>query len=162
MSLCSAGFRTAGLALALSVSGLAGCTLLPVYSQPDAVHSQLALSYAKPNTRLEQIVYQDLGLRFAQGDGSRIATVSVGLAERDTGLSRVSRLSTSREMQASATLRVEENGKVIFEASRFAIASYTTNGQVLADNAAQVNAGEQATHAVAEQLRLALLASLGQ
>jgi hypothetical protein len=163
MSLFKSVFLAASFAGVLSVSALlAACTLSPVYSTPALVQSQLSLSFAKPATRLEQIVYQDLALRFPGSDGTRVATVSVGISNRDAGLSRVSRLTTEKEVRATGILTVVENGKLIFTATRFATSSYTTDGQILADNSAAIQASEQATHALAEQLRLALLASLGQ
>ena len=47
---------------------MSACTLTPVYSGRLAEQPLLDLAYAKPNNRLEQIIYQDLALRLGASD----------------------------------------------------------------------------------------------
>jgi len=64
----------AGTGLALGAcSGFA-----PVYSGTLAEQPSLALAFAKPRNRLEQLVYQELALRFGSSDAETapLATVS--------------------------------------------------------------------------------------
>jgi hypothetical protein len=49
------------------------------------------------------------------------------------------------------------DGTKLISVSRKASASYTTNGQVLADRQALSDAEERAAHALADQLRLVLV-----
>ena len=71
----------------------------------------------------------------------------------------------NRLMTATGTIRViSENGEgeTLLSTSRTASASYTTNGQILADQQALRAAQEQAMHALAETIRQMLLAELTQ
>ena len=63
----SSGLRIAGLAVALvAAPSLTACSgLTPVYgTQADTQH--FALIYAKPNSRFEQVVYEDLALKLGK------------------------------------------------------------------------------------------------
>lgn len=151
-----------GIALA-STTVLPACTMAPVYSDPQAVSQQLAFTYAKPNSRLEQIVYQDLRLRFgeSQAPDARELRVSVSAGGGLAALSDTINPNTMNRVTAVAQLTVAPpagTGEAPIVITRTAAANYTTNDQAFAAREALVEAQERAAHAVAESLRLALLA----
>lgn len=154
-------FRAAALGLALSASlALSGCTLTPVYGDA-AARSSLALSYAEPETRLEQVVYQTLSARLGSDDPSAprfSATVSAGASR--LGVSELSSPLTDYLVTATITYTVTQNGTTLASGRRTGTASYQTTGQYLADDTARANAQEQAARAAAEAVRLALIAAL--
>lgn len=160
MSSFNALLRGGLLSLALLAPVLSGCTMAPLYADPAGKAATLGFSYPKPSSRAEQIVYQDLGARFGT-DPSRTARVSVSLVPRSTTLSSSTRLGSVMEMRATGTLVITQDGAVLLTVTRSATATYTTASQSLANDAARIAAEEQATHALTEQFRLAILAALG-
>lgn len=158
------GFIVMTLAGALA---LAGCTLTPVYSGRLAESPELNLAYAKPNTRLEQIIYQDLALRLGASDSpdAPLVTVSTSVGTSGTALSRTVNPNKPAQAVVNATLTIarrDGSAEPPLRITRFASAGYTTTGQVLADREARIEAEERAATAVAESLRLAVLASLSR
>ncbi|GLQ54533.1 hypothetical protein [Devosia nitrariae] len=151
-----------GLALA-SAAVLPACTMAPVYSDPQTVSQQLAFTYAEPNSRLEQIVYQDLRLRFgeSQAPDARELRVSISAGGSREALSDTANPNDTKRVTATARLTVMPpagSGRAPVTIIRTAMANYTTNAQAFAAQEALVEAQERAAHAVAESLRLALLA----
>jgi hypothetical protein len=143
---------------------LAGCTLTPVYSDGAMARQSVALAYAEPNTRLEQIVYQELGRSFGpdSGKGAPLVKVSVYPAVKRTVHTDDPGIKTNYEMAVTGTITIVEDGpepKTILQATRYASASYAIDGQVLADNAAEIEAAERAARALAESFRLTMLAT---
>lgn len=146
-----------------SAAMLAGCSFSPVYSGALAPQGTLALAYAKPNSRLEQIVYQELSLRLGstQSETAPLAAVSLTPVISDLVLSRTDNPNKPMEAAVTATLTVtprDGSGRAAQTITRRATAQYTRNEQVLADRSAQEEALERAAKAAAESLRLALLA----
>jgi hypothetical protein len=165
MSLFNVVRRSALLAgMLASVGLLAGCSsFAPVYSNDSAVQTSMSLSYAKPNSRLEQVVYQELSLRLGQSTNPTAPLASVVLvpAFSETMLSRTDNPSKSMEVTVTATLTITPRDGSAAPARTFtrrATAQYTRNDQVLADRNAQEEAAERAARAAAESLRLAILA----
>jgi LPS-assembly lipoprotein len=152
-----------GLALLLPLA-LAGCSSLqPVYGDNGIGAERLALSYAKPTTRLEQIIYQDLALSFGKASSGPLLTVVTSTSNRRLTRSDVSRPSTQREAVVSADIEVKgADGTVLFAGKRSAAASYSVDGQGLADTEAVRNAEEQAARALAETIRLTLIGVLAR
>lgn len=154
--------RTIAAAMLVAMVG-SGCSFSPVYSDSSPINAMsLAFTLGKPSSRIEQVIYQDIALRFAVSDAPRTPrlTVSASSSARDVMLSAnqgghpdVQRVSITAN--ATATY----GGKTIFTATRTASADYTTSGQVLADKAALADAEERAARAVAESLRLTILAT---
>jgi hypothetical protein len=143
---------------------LAGCVLTPVYSDGARARHGVALAYAEPNSRLEQIVYQELGRSFGpdSGKGAPLVQVSISPGARAVVHTVNPGIKTNYEMAVTGTITIVQPGpepKTILQATRHASASYTTDGQVLADNAAEVEAAERATRALAESFRLTMLAT---
>lgn len=168
MSLSKRVLRTLimGLGLSLTAASLAGCSLTPAYADRSAVR-QLALTYPEPDSRLQQIVYQEMRLDFGgdAGKGAPIASVSISQSGWDPTKSTIGDPRSPYQVTLSGTLTITapavsgEQPKVLFEATRQASATYTTDGQSLGDNFAAVAANEQAARELAESLRLAILAS---
>ena len=156
--------RSGFLGIVLVAGGaLSACTMAPVYSNPEALQQKLAFTYAEPNSRYEQIVYQELRLRLgeSQAPDARQLRVALSFAGAVQGLSDTTNPNTPLRMTATAQLTVTpppgstEPPTVI---TRTATAEYTTNSQAFSASAAGTEALERASRAVAESLRLALLA----
>lgn len=158
---CSSVLRAAALALAVSATViLGGCSLTPVYGDA-AARSALALNYAEPDNRLEQIVYQTLSARLGGGDAAApLFSASVSASASRLGVSEVASPLTDYLVTATIDYRVTRDGTVLTSGRRTATATYQTTDQYLADDAARISANEQAVRAAAETVRLALIAAL--
>ena len=161
----SRGLRAGLLALALAAPlVLAGCTgFRPVYGDAGLVGQRLELSYAKPTTRLEQIIIQELALKLGSTQREDAPQVRISAAAGARALTRtnVTKPATQYEAAVTASFSVlDVEGKVLFSGSRRAAASYVTVGQVLADEAAYKDAIERAGREVAETIRLSILGKL--
>lgn len=160
-------FRNVFVALSLlGATALAGCTgLTPVYDERGIGTERHPLNYAKPNSRAEQIIYQELALRFgkaadASSPSVRITTWNAG---RKLTRSSVVRPSEQREMVVTAQIElIGTDGSVILSTSRSAAALYTTDSQGLAASEAEREAVERAARELAETVRLTLLGALAQ
>ena len=154
--------------LALASAGLGACSFQPVYSGALAENPQLQLAYAAPKTRLEQIVYQELALRLGSStsDTAPLAKVSVSVGLGGIGgLTATGNPNSPSRATATATLTItQRDGSATppLVITRVAIAQYSTNGQVFANNTAATEAGERAAKSAAESLRLAVLAALSR
>lgn len=153
-------------ALVASGTVLGACSFQPVYSGTTASQPMLNLAYAKPASRLEQIVYQELSLRLGSSDAPTAPLAQVAISTGSGGIAAmtetVSGVEQARiEVTATLTLtrRDGSNAQPLVIARR-ATAQYTTNDQVFANNTAATEAQERAAKAAAESLRLALLAAL--
>ncbi|MCR6671116.1 LPS assembly lipoprotein LptE [Devosia ginsengisoli] len=156
----------ASLALGLATA-LGACSFTPVYSGTAANQPLLELAYAKPATRLEQIVYQELALRFGRSENETapLAQVRVSSSAPAIGYSATANPNKPYRATVTATLTLTRRDGTTAEPlvlTRQASAEYTTSGQVLADTAARTDADERAAKAAAESLRLALLAALSR
>lgn len=160
--------RTAVIGLALSLGPVLGaCSFTPVYSGALASQPSLDLAYGKPNSRLEQVVYQELALRFgsSESETAPLATVAVSSSAADMTLAVTANPSKPMEVTVTATLTIarrDGSDAQPMSFTRKATANYTRSGQVLADNAAATEASERAAKAAAESLRLAVLAALSR
>lgn len=154
--------------LLLGTSAILGaCSFSPVYSGTLASQPSLDLAYAKPKTRLEQVVYQELSLRLGESTSEMapLASVTVSSSVADLMVTTTANPAKGVQVTVSATLTITPRDGVdtkpmVF--TRSAAAQYTRNGQVLADNAAADEAAERAAKSAAESLRLAVLASLSR
>ena len=151
--------------LLAGVTALGGCSFSPVYGEASASKAaQLALAFARPNTRLEQIIYQELGESFASsGSDARAASVGVNTHYADAALSQTANPFKPIEVTVTATLTIAgAAGEKPITVTRSATANYTKNDQVLADRSAAVEATERAARAAAESLRVGILANLSR
>lgn len=155
-------FRTVYIGAVLVASGLlAGCTLTPVYGEAAMASQSLALTYAEPETRLEQLVYRTLSGRLGSADiGAPQFSARVSSRTTRIGLSNVSGPVGENQIAIAITYRVVQNGTTIASGTRTATIGYRTTGQIVADDAARTTAEEQAVRSAAESVRLALLAGL--
>lgn len=160
--------------LAVTLLALAGCTFRPVYQDHDP-RSQMSLAFdlEKPTSRLEQIVYEDIALRFYVTKAPNTPKLRVSVATSggaaflsDTFIKKSdgqrgapSGLPRRNQITATATATATYQGKTTFTATRNATAEYTSSGQIIADQAALVDAQERAAKSAAESLRLAILAT---
>jgi hypothetical protein len=151
----------------LATTALGACSFTPVYSGSAATQPLFNLAYAKPGNRLEQLIYQELSLRFGVSESGTAPLVQVSASQSDAaiGLSRTQNPNKPHRVTVTArlTLTQRDGAKAIpVTVVRHASADYTTSGQVLADRAALTDASERAARAVAESLRLSLLAALNR
>ena len=156
----------AGLLLGLGAT-LGACSFSPVYSGALASQPLLNLAYAKPNNRLEQLIYQELSLRLGTTTSptAPLVTVSASSSAADLALSQTVNPNKPMDVTVTATLTIQRRDGMTEEPltfTRSATANYTRNGQVLADREASVEAAERAAVSAAESLRLAVLASLSR
>lgn len=161
----SALARKGLILLALSSSlALAGCSgLRPVYGDQGVANARMEMNFAKPNSRLDQIVYQEFALRFGRTDNPDAPRLTVSTTSSGRGLTTtsVTKPATQYQMTVTATAVVSTaDGETVFSGSRSATAQYFTVGQVLADTEAGNEAGERAAKEAAEGLRLAILGAL--
>ncbi|WP_224704146.1 LPS assembly lipoprotein LptE [Devosia aquimaris] len=146
---------------------LGACSFSPVYSGTLASQPSLNLAYAKPTTRLEQIVYQELSFRLGESTAETAPLASVTVSSSAGDMMATATANPAKAVRVTVTAKLTitpRDGKdatpMVF--SRTATAQYTRNGQVLADNAAADEAAERAARSAAESLRLAVLASLSR
>lgn len=147
---------------------LSACTFSPVYSGALASQPMLNLAYGKANSRLEQIVYQELSLRLGSStsETAPLAKVSVTSSVAGLGfLTATANPSKPYRVTVTATLTISRRDGSDVEPISFtrrATAEYTANSQILADTTAATEATERAARAAAESLRLAVLAALSR
>lgn len=158
--------RTLLIALALSAAAaVSGCTgLRPVYQQPSPGVARTAFFYGAPVSRLDQVIYAELRLRLgphSAAPGAVRVTVSASSSARALTKTAVVRPSQQFEAMVVANVSViRADGTVAFSGQRRATAAYQYIGQVLADNAAAVEATERAARSLAETVRLTILSAL--
>ncbi len=165
MSSSSALMRKGLILLLLSSTlVLAGCSgLRPVYGDHGIASARMEMNYAKPASRLDQIVYQEFVLRFGRTDNPRAPKLTVSATSSARGLTTtsVTKPATQYQITVTATAVVTTpDGRTVFSGSRSATAQYATVGQVLADTEASNEASERAAKEAAEGLRLAILGAL--
>jgi hypothetical protein len=101
-----------------------------------------------------------LGRHSNEPDALKV-TITASAASKALTTSDVVRPSKAWEMTVTATIKViDANGRIVFNGKRTASADYQADGQVLADAAAAQDAAERAAHAVADTIRLTLIAEL--
>lgn len=146
---------------------LTACTLTPVYSGRLAENPNLELAFSAPRSRLDQIVYQELSLRFGKSTSPRapLATVQASAS----GIAQVNAVTVNPnkdyEVTVTATLSVQQrDGSTAapLVLTRRATANYTAGAQILNDQFAYTEAAERAARSAAESLRLAILATLAR
>ncbi len=163
----ASGFRLA-LANGLMVLGLSllpalsACTLTPVYGDHGVTAEATKLSFAAPRSRLEQVVYQELALRFGTSDAPDTPQVSLTV----TSSTRVVAQSVTLDpavpgiATVTGTITIRRGGRIVLTATRQASQTFTNDGQALANSVAQSDAAERAARGLAESLRLTILGAL--
>lgn len=159
--LLHAVFLSAALVATTSLAACSGLT--PVYGERGIGVERHEFRYAKPVSRLEQIIYQELALRFGRSvdPAAPLVRITTSSALRDLTRTKVSRPSDQREAVVTARIElVDADGNVAFTATRSASALYTADSQALAETEAERDAGERAARELAETIRLTLLGTL--
>lgn len=132
---------------------LAACSFAPVYGSGARSYN---LQFASPETRLEQIVYQDLVTRFGRSTDPQALLVSVAVSNSNLpGTSLQGDIRITRPDLSGLT-----EGEILYRATRTATASSQNVSQRLAAQQANVDAAERAAHQLAEAVRLTLLGVL--
>lgn len=166
----SSGVRMGLVALALATAmSLAACSgFHPVYGPGGVAQQQVALIYAAPANRTEQIIYEDLALKLGKASGNaptlKLSTQSFArelTVESTSAAAKLPNLQMEMEVTANITL-TDVNGKVIFSGMRSAVADYTSNSQGLANDAASADAIKRAALSLSDTIRLTLLSALGK
>jgi len=166
----SSGVRAGLVAIVLaSATSLAACSgLHPVYGPGGVTEQQVALNYAAPTSRTDQIIYEALALKLGKATGpAPTLTVTTQSFSRELTVqsSSVAQAlpSLMREMEVSADIKLTDtSGKIIFSGMRSATADYTTNTQGLANDTAAADAIKRAALALADTIRLTLLGALSK
>ena len=157
------GLIALGFLGAISLAGCSGFT--PVYGERGIATERQAFQYAEPQSRLDQVIYQELVLRLGRStDPSRpVVKITTSTKHRELTRSDVDRPSEAREAVVTAQIEVTRaDGTVLLETTRSAAASYMTDSQALASSEAEKAAYEQAAKSLAETIRLTLLGTLSQ
>lgn len=150
------------LVILVAAAALSACSFSPVYGTRQEDMS-LAFDFGEPKTRTDQIIYEELVFRLqgTQAPNSPSLTISssASIAAPMMTSARPGAANLVRyEVKVTATATVRYGGDELFTATRVAVAQYTNESQVLANEAARIEAEERAAKAVAESLRLAILA----
>lgn len=158
------GAALLGLVLVLP---LAGCTgLTPVYGERGLGAEHLAVRYAEPGNRLEQLIYQDLALRLGRaGDGSATPRVRIAATSSTRDLTSNKVTAPNQPRQATVRARVTvtgADGTTLYSGSFTQSADYTTDAQALSNAQAADAAAAQAAHLLADTIRLQLIAVLAR
>jgi hypothetical protein len=162
----NSGIKALLLAFALSATtALTACSgFTPVYGEHGIGVERAAFRYAKPATRLDQIIYQELALRLGRSADSSVPLVRVTTTSyvRDLTRSNVSNPAAQKEAVVSALIDlVEPDGNIALSATRSIAASFTADrAQALAETEAEREAKERAAKELAETVRLTLLGAL--
>jgi LPS-assembly lipoprotein len=151
------------------VAAISACSFTPLYG--GASGQKLALSYAEPTTRTEQIIYQHLALRLGKSGAAGVPLVKVTgtTSTRTIGRTSTGLPITTAEVTVTANAKVtqiddsaDDGIRILFEGTKLASAPYTTNGQRLTDQQAFNDATARAAKAVGESLSLQIRAKLTQ
>ncbi len=156
--------RSIGLVVALGAPlALSACSgFTPVYGDHGVTAQRVALIYDKPNSRIEQIIYNDLALKLGKADGP---APKLSISASAGAVALTSQVVTAPvqpyKMVATAYITLTDvNGKVLFSGSRSASADYTGNSQVLNNQQAADDASNRAAKLLADTIRLTVLGAL--
>lgn len=156
----------AGLLLGMGTA-LGACSFSPVYSGALASQPMLNLAYGKPNSRLEQVIYQELSLRFGSSDAATapLASVTARQTNATDARSVTANPGKPRSVTVTATVTIQQRDGTTtapITVTRSASAEYTSSDQIMANRSAVAEAAERAARSAAESLRLGVLAALSR
>lgn len=168
MSLPDSLKKLSASALCVILLAVSGCTVAPVYGDHATPGSltTTALEFENPDSREEQIVYQDLAKSFSPTHATQFYYVKLGISDSASSLGTSSSGSpfTTYRRTLTGTLSVykyETDDKPLFTLKRQASTLYEIASESgIEDYEAKVSAQEKGAHALAETLRLALFAKL--
>ncbi len=159
--------RAAVLALAIGgATTLSACSgFTPVYGERGLGVERHAFRYARPENRLEQVIYQELALRLGRSADPSVPLVRLAVSTATRALTRSNVARPAAQREAVVTARIEivgADGAVVYATSRSAAAPFTIDRQGLSEYEAELQAREQAARALAETVRLTLLGALSR
>jgi LPS-assembly lipoprotein len=164
MSSFSRACRTALIAVAL-IAPLAACSgLRPVYQYGEADAERMAVRFGSPSSRIEQVIYNELKLRFLKGgDDAPLVTVSASASGRALTANTITTPASQQEAIVAATVTITDaDGEVVGSATRTATADYTTSPQAFANQEIAADAQRRAAKLVADSLRLDIYSALNK
>jgi LPS-assembly lipoprotein len=160
--------KLVGVLLALAiVPALSACSgFAPVYGTNQFTSERVALAMSPPSNRTEQLIYQDLALRFSRATGpAPKLTVSTAISNvqitNDQNVVNTPRRPDQLTVSAAITL-IDEDGKVLFSGTRAQSADYDSGPQILSNNQATNEAASRAAHLLADTIRLTVLGALAK
>ncbi|UYN98333.1 MAG: hypothetical protein KIT02_10180 [Devosia sp.] len=139
---------------------LSGCTsLAPVYGDRSGAEA-IRFNFASPSNRMEQLVLNRLRVAFpgAAGAADPVLTVRASSASAYTPKSDPFRIRDPKAEAVQATVTIRQGDEILLEATRSAETAYQDATLSLTDQESEIGAEETAARAVAESLRLAILA----
>jgi hypothetical protein len=160
--------RVATVLLALAVvPALAACSgFTPVYGTGQFTTGRVALAMSPPANRTEQLIYQDLALRFDRTrDAAPKLTVSttVSNVQMTSDQNVVDTPRRPFQVTVSAAIALTDaDGKVLFRGTRAQTADYDAGPQILSNNQATNDAASRAAHLLADTIRLTVLGALAK
>lgn len=155
------------LALAVvAATSLAACSSYkPVYGDAGVMVAENGkFRFAPPQSRLDQIIYQNMLLTLGQSKSSTAPLVEITTSSASTDLTRSAsdRPNDQRQAVVTALIKITSpSGAVVFNTTRSASAVYSVDSQGLANSEAQKDAEERAARELAETVRLTLISSMG-
>jgi hypothetical protein len=159
-----------GLVLAALAFGpvLSACSgFVPVYSDAGLGPQRISVTYGKAGNRLEQIIYQDLALKLGKApEGAQHVPqvlVSASSSVRQLTSQTIANPRTAYQAVVNAIVSViDDDGKVLGQASRSTTADFTYGPQAFANSEAANEAAERGAKALADTIRLQVLAALAK
>ena len=150
----------------VAVTSLGACSSFkPVYGDGGVTVAENGkFRFSPPQSRLDQIIYQNMLLTLGQSRSSTAPLVEITTSVANTDLTRSASIRPNDQRQAvvTATIKITSaSGSVVFNTTRSASAAYTVDSQGLANAEAQIDAEERAARELAETVRLTLLSSMG-
>jgi hypothetical protein len=160
--------RVAGLLLALAMLPVLGAcsSFSPVYGTGQFTTDRVALGMSPPTNRTEQLIYQDLALRFdrARGAAPKLTVATTVTNVQVTSDQNV--VNTPRRpfqvTVSAAIMLTDADGKILFQGTRAQSADYDAGPQILSNNQATNDAAGRAAHLLADTIRLTVLGALAR
>jgi len=142
---------------------LAGCTLRPVYD--GASTTQFAIQYEKPDTKIEQVIFQELAFKLGRSSAPKYR-LSLATSTSDRNMHTVGSQFPRSEQQAtvktSYVLTVIATDEKLLSGSRFSSAIYQKGNQIVANKAAQGDAYQRAAKDLARQIELLIIVAINE
>jgi hypothetical protein len=151
----------AGLVLLLSLAGCSG--LRPVYGDGGMDQQRVSVRYAEPNSRLEQVIYNDLALKLGKDEGGPTVSVAATQSTRELTVADINQARSRSQVTVAAAVTVTStDGTALYRGTLSQAADYTEGAQVLANQSASEDAANKAAHLLADTIRLAILGALSK
>lgn len=154
------GTIKSAIALLLITGFLAACSFAPVYGDAAQSNKRYNLSFNEPNSRLQQIVYQDLIASFGDSNSPSALLVTVAVSG-----SNLNANSGSNSLDGRLKIfRPDPQGlgapQQIYDTTRTATATFYGSSQSVSSQPGAVDTTERAAKELAQNIRLTLLSVL--